>query len=471
MLTLKTFRGALWSVAARTASRAVDFLTLLILARILTPADFGLTAIAVSLVSIVDMIFEVPLAQALMRLQRVERSHLDTAFTLGLMRGGVIVTLMVGAAWPIAHIYDDRRLVALVLALALGPMTRSLYSPAMVTFFRALDFRTSFIADFAGKIVAALLSIATLYAGGGYWALVVNPVASALIQTVLSYVLAPYRPKISLKNLREFSAFTGWFTSSQILAAFSWQYDRVFLGYHVEKPVLGRYSVASDFSVLPTQSVIGPAMRPVMAAFSTMSQDRRRLHLAFLKAARLTMLIALPAGVGIALTADPIISVILGDQWSSAAVYLRWLSLAIMFTAYYQPVYSLCLAVDEPNLLMRINLFEMLTKVVLLTVGFYVGGIMLMMYARILTAALHLLISAYYARRLINVSIIAQLWNLWQVVVSCAAMAVCVLTIQNLLRLADIGLLGTLSAMVVCGIIVYTSCMHALGFRLRTLRQ
>ncbi|WP_167494409.1 oligosaccharide flippase family protein, partial [Ectopseudomonas khazarica] len=135
--------------------------------------------------------------------------------------------------------------------------------------------------------------------------------------------------------------------------------------------VLGRYSLASDFAVMPTQSLIGPAMRPVMAAFATMADDRKRLHLSFLKAARLTMFIALPAGIGIALTSEEIVSVFLGSQWSSAAVYLRWLSLAVMFTAYYQPVSSLCIAVDEPNLLLKINAFETAIKIPLMTVAFY----------------------------------------------------------------------------------------------------
>jgi PST family polysaccharide transporter len=471
MLTLKTLRGAGWSVAARTLARVIDLATLLLLARLLTPADFGLTAIAVSLVAIVEMVLEVPLVQALMRLQKIETSHLDTAFTLGLLRGGVIAILMMLAAWPMAHIYDDSRLVLLILVLALGPIARSLYSPTMVHFFRDLDFRVSFIVDFSGKVIAAVLSLATLYAGGGYWALVVNPVVSSLMPTVLSYVLAPYRPRLSLERLRDFSAFTGWFTSSQVLAAFSWQYDRVFLGYNIEKSVLGRYSLASDFAVMPTQSLIGPAMRPVMAAFATMADDRKRLHLSFLKAARLTMFIALPAGIGIALTSEEIVSVFLGSQWSSAAVYLRWLSLAVMFTAYYQPVSSLCIAVDEPNLLLKINAFETAIKIPLMTVAFYTSGLLLMLYARVLAAILHMFVSAIYARGLIGASIPLQLRNLWQVCVSCLVMSAAVLVLQAALQRAEVGSLVALIAMTSCGALVYAGSMHLCGFRLRALRQ
>ncbi|MCJ2055397.1 lipopolysaccharide biosynthesis protein [Methylobacterium sp. J-048] len=471
MLTVKTLRGAVWSVAARTSSRVIDLVTLLVLARLLTPADFGLTAIAVSLISIVEMVLEVPLVQALMRLPRIEKSHLDTAFTLGLLRGGVIAILMMLAAWPVAHIYDDSRLIALILVLALGPIARSLASPAMVHFFRDLNFRVSFVTAFSGKIIAALISVATLYAGGGYWALVINPVVSIWIPTILSYVLAPYRPKLSLEKLRAFSAFTGWFTSAQILTAFSWQYDRIFLGYNVEKAVLGRYSLASDFSVMPTESLIGPAMRPVMAAFATMADDRRRLGLSFLKAARLTMFIALPAGIGIALTSDQIITVILGSQWSSAAVYLRWLSLAIMFTAYYQPVYSLCLAIDRPNLLVQINIFEVASKIPLMTAAFYEGGLLLMLYARVLAAVALLLVSAVYARRVLGIGIAVQMRNLWQVSLSCIAMAVAVFTLQEALQRVEIGALAQLSAMILCGAVVYAASMHICGFRLHSLRQ
>lgn len=470
MLALKTLRGAGWSVATRLSSRVVDLATLLILARVLSPADFGLTAIAASFISIIDMVLEIPLVQALVRLPTIDKAHLDTAFTIGVLRSAIIAVLMAAAAWPVAFVYHDARLLPIVLALSLGPIARSLYSPAVVHFYRDINFRVSFIADFSGKLIATLISLVALHAGLGYWTLVINQVTSSIMPTVLSYILAPYRPHLSLKKLSDFSSFTGWFTSSQILAAVSWQYDRVFLGYHVEKSVLGRYGVASDFSVLPTQSLIGPAMRPVMAAFATISDDQQRLQAAFLKAARLTMLIALPSGVGIALTADQIVHLVLGNQWSDAAVYLRWLSIAIMFTAYYQPVSSLALALDKPRVLLIISLIESILRIATMTIGFYLGGVLFMIYGRIISAVMHLLISAFYARILVSAGIIIQIKNIWQVGASCLAMAVSVISLQIVLERIDVGFIGLLVAMITCGALVYGGCMHLLGFRLGALR-
>ena len=132
MLTTKTILGAGWTVSSRLAGRGIDFITVLVLARALTPADFGLTAIASTLVFILDAVLEVPLILALTSLRDVTKSHLDTAFTLGILRALLLLTIVLSAAWPFAQVYGDNRLPALVAALAFGPIARSLYSPGRV---------------------------------------------------------------------------------------------------------------------------------------------------------------------------------------------------------------------------------------------------------------------------------------------------------------------------------------------------
>src|ERR1700753_3741929 len=114
MLTMKTILGAGWTVSSRLSGRLIDFVTILVLARTLTPADFGLTALAMTLTVIVDTVLQVPLIQALTRLENVTKSHLDTAFTLGVLRGAVLSLVVLSAAWPFAQIYNDHRLIPLV---------------------------------------------------------------------------------------------------------------------------------------------------------------------------------------------------------------------------------------------------------------------------------------------------------------------------------------------------------------------
>lgn len=465
MLTTKTILGAGWSVSSRLASRAIDFVTLLVLARTLSPTDFGLTAIAMTLIAIVDTVLEVPLAQALTRLRYLSKSHLDTAFTLGIMRACLLGLFVLGAAWPFSIIYADERLAPLVAVLAIGPMVRGIYSPAMVIFYRQLSFKQYFLADFTGKIAAASLAIAVLYLGGGYWAIAANSVASSVVPTMFSYVLAPYRPAFSLSKLPEFFKFIGWFTSAQIVAAINWQLDRVMLGRYVPKSDLGQYTIASDLAVLPTQSLIGPAMQPVMAAFSTINDNAERLRSAYLKASRYTMLLAMPICAGISLTADMIIDLALGSNWGDAAFYLRWIAFPVALTAYFQPLYSLALATNRPNVIFKLNSADFSARILLISLGFYFFSLEGVLVARGVATLFMFALTLAFVQNLTGISVISQLRNLSKVALACSAMVLSVIAMRYNLDQFEFHIIVELALTAVFGAGVYFGIMFALGFR------
>jgi PST family polysaccharide transporter len=465
MLSTKTIFGAGWVISSRLAGRLIDFLTLLFLARALSPADFGLTALAASLIAILDTALEIPLSQALTRLKAVEKAHLDTAFTLGILRGAGLSIVLVAAAWPFALLYHDPRLAALICFLALGPVARSLYSPAMVHFVRQISFRQAFAAEIIGKLTAAGAAITLVRTGAGYWAIAVNSVAAPLVATAVSHLVAPYRPALSVDRFREFRSFLGWFSSAQLLVAASWQIDRGLLGYFVSKATLGKYTMASDIAVMPTQSLIGPAMTPVMAAFSRIADERERLVSAYLRALTFTMMIAAPAGIGISLTADLAVDALLGPKWAESAFYLRWLSLATVLSAFYAPLYSLALAVNRPVLLFRFNLLEISCKILLVALGFYAFGLNGVVAARGAVSLIMVFVVLFAARRLAGISPLAQLASVWRVAFAAATMAALVLVLRHELagrHLGDFVALGVIAAF---GAAVYAAALFVLGVR------
>src|SRR5262249_55176819 len=155
------------------------------------------------------------------------------------------------------------------------------------------------------------LAVSVAYLGGGYWAIAIGSLSSHVATTIISYVIAPYRPRLSFSRFSDFSSFLGWLSLAQIFVAVSWQFDRILLGYFITKSDLGQYTMASDIAVLPTQSMIGPAMQPLIAAFSQINDDRERLRTAYLKASRFTMMLAAPTCIGMSLTSDLIVHVLL----------------------------------------------------------------------------------------------------------------------------------------------------------------
>ena len=466
MLAVKAIKGAGWLVFSRFVGRIIDFFTLLVLARILTPADFGLAALATSLVMVVDTMLEVPVTQALLRLPTIDKSHLDTGFTVGLMRGVVIATIVLAAAWPYSWINHDSHLVLLVAVLALGPISRGLTSPAMVNFARQLGFRQTFILEASGKLTAAIIAMLVVLSGGAYWAIVANFVIASLASTVASYILAPYRPAISLARLPDFAGFIGWFSSAQLVSALNWQFDRFLIGALADRPTLGRYAVASDVAVIPTQSLIGPALQPVMAAFSQINADRARVRQAFLKATRFAMLISAPACVGISLTADLVTDLLLGAKWEHAAPLLSLLALAVAPIPYFQTLSSVSVALDRPHVIFRLNAVDLCFRVLLISIGFYLGSVTGVSIARI---ALSTLMFAFYlneARRLLDLGILDQLQNLWKVAAAVIAMAIVLWLLRDELAGRNYPHVAELAFVIAAGAAAYAGALLLLGVRL-----
>jgi O-antigen/teichoic acid export membrane protein len=471
MLTTKTILGAGWTVSSRLAGRLLDFGTVLILARMLTPADFGLTALAMTLTVIVDTVFQVPLIQALTRLDDVRKPHLDTAFTLGLLRGLVLSFIILAAAWPFAHIYHDDRLIALVATLAIGPMARSLYSPGIVEFIRKMSFRQTFVAEILGKVISSLIAILVVYLGGGYWAIAASSVTAPVAMTLISYLLAPYRPALSLSKFSEFSTFLGWYSTAQIVSTLSWQYDRILLGYNITKSELGQFTMASDLGDMPTQSLIGPAMTPVMAAFARISGDPERLRNAYLKASRFTMLLAAPTCIGMSLTSDMIVDVLLGAKWKEAAFYLQWLSLSVVLNAFYQPVQSLALATNRTDFIFRLNLAELCSRVVLVSLGVYFYSLTGVVAARLAMSVIWFVLSLIAAQYLVGTRVASEVANLWRVAAACTAMTVLVLLLRHELVGSNINEVVELGLTASVGAVAYIGTLFALGVRSKSYFQ
>ncbi len=467
MLAFKAFQGAGWLVLSRFVGRLIDFFTLLVLARMLSPADFGIAALATSLVVVVDTVLEVPVTQALVRLSEVNKDHLDTGFTLNLFRCGLMAFIILCAAVPFSVLNHEPLLLPLVCVLALGPASRAFASPAMVAFARRMSFRQTFMMEVLGKFCASVVATIIVFAGGSYWAIVANFVIASVGSSIVSYVLAPYRPALSLSRFSDFAGFMGWFSSAQLISALNWQFDRFMIGAFSDRATLGRYAVASDISVIPTQSIIGPALQPVMAAFSQINSDRARVGAAFLKAARFAMVISIPICFGISATADLATDILLGAKWKEAAPLLSILALAVAPIPYFQTLYSVSVAIDRPNVIFRLNATDFCIRILLLPVGFYADSVLGVSYARL---AISLIMFAVYlksAEALLGLPITRQLLNIWKIGFAGLMMIASVMFLRHHLAIVHLQDQLELALVATSGAGIYGMTLLVLGIRLR----
>jgi O-antigen/teichoic acid export membrane protein len=187
-ITRRTAQAVGWLAFSRLAAKGLDFCLLLILGRALLPADFGLVALAMTLVVMLDAISELPIGQAIVTMRNPSEEHYDTAFTLAMIRAIVLGSACTLLAWPFARFYNDQRLIGLIVVLSVAFMSRGLISPKLAQFARTLDFRRNFIIDFAGKLASLIFAGYFALAYRSYWA-----IATGTVTYWLTTVIACWR--------------------------------------------------------------------------------------------------------------------------------------------------------------------------------------------------------------------------------------------------------------------------------------
>ncbi len=404
----RTATASLWTIGGKLLARMLDFVSLLVLARLLRPEDFGLVAIATSVLVIVEAILDLPLNQALIRQPALTARMLDTAFTLGVLRGAAISLTMVTISWPIAFFYGDPRLVPLVATLSIAPTMRSLISPRMVLFMQRFDFKREFALDIITKAATLLFAVSVVLTTGSYWGLAIGAIAGPFAAAITSYVFAPMRPHLTLSEWSRFQDMIGWNTVSQILSSINWQLDRLLLPRFTSLSMFGAFSVADNLAGIPHQTFVGPLMRPLMAAFSSV-EEHGKLVAAYLKATSAITLVAAPVLLIIAFLAEPIVRITVGENWSLAAPILRWLCVVSVMGLPSNMMPALAMVLDNTRYVAFRMLVEFAVRAPLTLVGIAYFGLVGAIVARLMAMFVAYAASMVIAKRLIGATLGAQL--------------------------------------------------------------
>lgn len=197
-IAAKTLRGAGWVIGWRMVTRGLGLVSTLILVRLLSPDDFGLVAMAMAFAASIDAMSGIGTEFALIRERAPSRAMYDTAFTLNVMRGGATALILVIGAWPVAYFVEDMRLAPLLMLLGVAFMLSAVENIGIVDFRRALDFAKEFRLFLVPRILGIASNIGTAFMLRSYWSLIVGIFVTRLSRMAFSYVMHPYRPRLSL---------------------------------------------------------------------------------------------------------------------------------------------------------------------------------------------------------------------------------------------------------------------------------
>lgn len=317
-LAARVARSAGWIIGGRFVMGLFGFLNTIIIARLLAPEDFGIVAIGLTAMQILTNLSDIGVSQAVIRFRDADRDDLDTLFTLSAIRGALIAGVLLAAAPIAAHFYGDPRVFWVFAGVALFPATTGFINPRFYEFERLLDYSKEFIAAVVNKLAGVIVSIIVAVIFRSYWAIILGLATNGLVQLALSYLMRPYKPRISFASLNRVLGFSGWLTGVGLMSALNNKLDPLVLARAVGVTGAGHYFMGLQLAELPTREIAFPATRAIYPGLSELQEEPRRANLAFLTGVEAMAAIAMPAAIGFALVARELVPLLLGDKWTDA---------------------------------------------------------------------------------------------------------------------------------------------------------
>ncbi|MBI4302315.1 MAG: lipopolysaccharide biosynthesis protein [Chloroflexi bacterium] len=328
-LRQRATRSAFWILAARAADQLFNMVRILVLARLLSPNDFGLMGIALLTLSALDAFSQTGFNTALIQKKGEVKDYLDTAFTLLFLRGAVLFALLFIAAPYLAAFFDAPQATTIIRVIGLSLFAQGLTNIGIIYFQKELEFNKQFAYQASGTLAVMIVGIGAAVTLRSVWALVLGQLAANLVRLVASYILHPYRPHLRLATgkAKELYNFGKWVFFESVLGYLHNQGDQALVGKILGVASLGFYQLALRISLLLVE-IDNVAATVAFPLFARMQDDTGRLRETYLRALQLAAFVSFPlTGFLIAMAPD-LTQVVLGAKWLPIVLPMQILTLS-----------------------------------------------------------------------------------------------------------------------------------------------
>ena len=457
----RSLKAVIWSSADTFGRQGIQFVTSILLARLLTPAEFGLVGMIVVFVAIASTFVDSGFSSALIQREVVTEDDKTSVFLFNISAGLAMAATMFWAAPAIARFYKEPILTGLTRLLALNLLISAFGAMQFALLSRRLDFKTQWKVGMAATGISGAVAVLLAWRGYGVWSLAIQAIISTLVSTLLVWWLVPWRPngKANLQSLRSMFRFGSRVLVSGLLGTVFERVQLLLIGKVFGPADLGFYTRAYSTQQMPAslfQTIVSKVTFPM---FSTIAGDRERLKAAMRKCLVTIGAVVLPMMVGLALMAKPAVIVLFGVKWLPCVPYLRILALAGALWPLHVANLDVLMAAGRSDLFLRAEM----VKRVLIAVGLAVSvpiSVTAMVWAMLVVSVLCYGVNVAYAQGAIDYNMGAQIKDLLKPLLSTAAMA---LIVGAVAWVAPLPAPVLLVAGVTTGVVVYT----AMSFLLR----
>ncbi len=465
-LKQQTATGLKWSAIERIVNQVVNFVVAVIMARLLTPADFGLVGMVAIFIGISQAFVDSGFSQALIRKQDRTEEDNSTAFFFNLFVAILFYLILFFTAPLIADFYNEPILTPITRVIGLSIIVNSLCLVQRALYTINVDFKTQSKASVTASLVSGVIGIGMALAGCKVWAVVGQQLSNLLINTLLFWAFSSWRPKhfFVWSSFRSLFGFGSKLLASGLLnAAFSNIYQLV-IGKVYSATDLGYWTKAKQFSDLPANGTTEIIQRVVYPVLCKIQDEKERLSLVYRNFIRLSAFVVFPIMLGIAAVSHAFVLVLLGEQWEFVADLL----IIICFNKMWTPIHAINLnplqALGRSDLFLRLEIIKKIISLLVLvaTIKF---GLVILALGGVVASVINLGINSYYTKRLINVGFLLQMKDILPTLLLTIAMFAIVMLFNYFVQNMYVELFGGMAI----GLVVFITGAYI--FKLPELKE
>lgn len=452
-LKQKTVKGILWSSLERFSVQGIQFVVMIIMARMLTPNDYGLVGMLAVFIAVSQSLVDSGFSQALIRKQDRTETDNSTVFYFNIIVGFILYGLLFALAPFIADFYNEPQLTAITRVIGLSVLFNSLVVVQRALLTIKIDFKTQAKAALTAAIISGVLGIWMAASGYGVWSIVAQQLANLGINTLLLWILSHWRPSL-IYSWKSFHVLFGFGSKLMVSGLIDTIYRNIYLiviGRVFSAADLGYYTRAHQFTDFPSSNVSGIIQRVTYPILCSIQNENERLSDVYRRFLRLSAFIVFPLMMGLAAVAEPLVLALLKEQWLFAATLIS----IICFSMMWYPIHSINLNLlqvkGRSDLFLKLEIYKKIVGIIILCITIPMG-LIAMCVGSFFSSMIALIINTYYTGKLIKVGFLRQMHDLFPILGLSSSMGGFVYLIIHLISLNPIV---ELSLGICIGIIYY----------------
>lgn len=473
----KTIKGTVWSAADAFLGQGVTFIVGLVLARLLSPDEYGLIGICLIFTTVLNGIVDSGFSNALIRKKDVSDEDYNTMFITNMVICIVLYTTLFVSAPLISNFFKREELTALVRATGLVLFFNALSITQVTILTKKIDFKTKTKASLISAIISGVIGIALAFMGYGVWALVTQQLSKQLLYTLCLWILNKWWPKFTFyKESFKYMWGFGWkLLASGLLNNIWTQLYQVVIGRCYTPSTLGHFTRANEYASIFSSNLTTIVQRVSYPVLAEIQDDKERMVHGYRKVIKVTMFVTAVCMISIGAVSEPMIYTLIGTKWKEAATYLPLICIQMSLYPLHAINLNILQVLGRSDIFLYLEVVKKVVGLIPIVIGVFCG-IYYMLIASILTGVICLYLNTWYTGRALNYTFWKQLRDIGPSYLTALLIAISVYFLKYLslpyfvILLLQI-IIGVITGFVVSELLKFEEYMELKSILIKTIKR